>query len=152
MSGHLRTIDGNEYPVGENRPPIECFRCGVCCMRYQPPLMSEDIERVATGLEMSTEDFLSRYAQMTHVGYLLRHSEGRCVYLVLEEGGDRASCSIYQFRPEACRNWVASLSRRECQEGLTRLKATGKIMLASDLFTAQKKDVGRLSENTTQTE
>ncbi len=119
MSGRLRTMDGQEHRIGDLQPPIECFRCGVCCLRYQPSLMSEEIEAIATGLGMSTTDFLAKYAQVTYVGYLLRRSEGRCVFLVYDEGGDKASCSIHPFRPRACRNWVPSLSRLECQEGLT---------------------------------
>ncbi len=43
MARRLRTIDGEEHEVGETPPPIECFRCGVCCMRYQPPLLPEEI-------------------------------------------------------------------------------------------------------------
>ncbi len=101
---------------------------------------------VAGGLGMSGEDFLARYGQMTYVGHLLRQSAGRCVFLVPEEGGDRAGCGIYPFRPEACRNWVASLSRRECQEGLTRLKAKGTTMLPGELHSTPK-SVDRSSEN-----
>ncbi len=134
MSGHLRTIDGQEHPIGGSLPPIECFCCGICCTRYQPPLIPEEVETIAGGLGLSAEDFLSRYAQLTNVGYLLRQSERKCIFLSWEEGGAKASCSIYSFRPEACRNWVPSLSRPECQAGLARLKARGRIMLAEELY------------------
>ncbi len=146
MSGRLRTIDGQEHPVGDSLPPIECFRCGVCCVRYQPPLLPEEIETIAAGLGMPAKDFLDKYAQLTYVGYLLSRSEGRCVFLVYEEGGDKASCRIHSFRPKACRNWVPSLSRRECQEGLTRLKTKSKIMLANELYSSPKA-LDRFSEN-----
>ncbi len=146
MAGYLRTIDGREQPIGDSLPPIECFRCGICCLRYQPPLMSDELETIAAGLGMSATDFLAKYAQLTYVGHLLRRSEGRCVFLVYEEGGDKASCGIHSFRPEACRNWVPSLSRRECQEGLTRLKTRGKIMLANELYSSPKA-LDRFSEN-----
>lgn len=136
MSGYCRTLDGGEYHVGDSLPPIDCFRCGLCCMRYQPRLTSEEIETIAVGLGLSTDDFLSRYVQVTKVGYLLRQSERGCVFLSWDREGARASCSIYDFRPESCRHWVPSLSRRECREGLLRLKARGKIMLPEELYTS----------------
>ena len=136
MSGYCRMLNGSEYHVGESLPPIDCLRCGVCCTRYQPRLTPEEIETIAVGLSLSTNDFLSRYVQQTTVGYLLRQSEGGCVFLTWDEDGARASCSIYAFRPESCRDWVPSLSRRECREGLLKLKARGKIMLPEELYTS----------------
>jgi len=138
MAGYLRTLDGYEHRVGEMRPSIECFCCGICCTRYQPQLPPEEAEIIAKRLGMSTEDFLSRYAQLTNVGYLLRQSEKGCIFLIWEEDGARASCRIYPFRPEACQNWVPSLSRPECRDGLTRLKAKGEIMLARELYPSQE--------------
>lgn len=132
MAGYLKTFDGENHPIGKALPPVECFCCGVCCVRYQPQLSTEESETIAEGLKLSTEDFLARYAQFTYIGYLLRRSERGCVFLAWEKGDSRASCTIYPFRPEACRNWVASLSRPECQEGLARLKNKSKIMLASE--------------------
>ncbi len=146
MSGRLRTMDGQEHRIGDLQPPIECFRCGVCCLRYQPSLMSEEIETIAAGLGMPANDFLDKYAQLTYVGHLVKRAGDKCVFLVYEEGGDKASCRIHSFRPGACRNWVPSLSRRECQEGLTRLKTKSKIMLANELYSSPKA-LDRFSEN-----
>ena len=138
MSGYLRTLDGNEHQVGEICTPIECFRCGICCTDYQPQVNPEEIENIARGLKVSTADFLSRYAQSTYVGYLLRQSERGCVFLLWEKDGTRASCTIHLFRPKACRDWVPSLSRRECRDGLARLKTKGRIMLAEELYPSQE--------------
>jgi len=136
MSGYLRMLDGKEYRVGEALPAIECFRCGICCTRYQPPLTPEEVETLAKELGLSPSDFLSKYVQIMVTGYLLRQTEKGCVFLKWEEGEANANCSIYPFRPEACRNWMPSLSRRECQEGLKKLKAKDKIILAHDLYTS----------------
>ena len=148
MSGYLKTLDGDEHHISDIGIPIECFRCGVCCIRYQPQLTSEEIETIAGELGISTSDFLSRYAQSTNVGYLVRQSEKGCVFLIWEEDGARASCSIHPFRPEPCRNWAASLSRSECREGLGRLKANDQIMLAKELYSSQEA-VDRFCENLT---
>lgn len=135
MSVYLRMQDGQQHSVGEAFTPIECFRCGICCTRYQPPLPPEEVEAIARELGLSSSDFLSEYVQITVVGYLLRHTETGCIFLKWEDN-NTAGCSIHPFRPEACRNWIASLSQCECQEGLRKLKTQGKILLAPDIYTS----------------
>ena len=139
-------LDGKEYHIGKVWLPMECLRCGICCTRYQPPLTPEEVETIAKGLGLSPGDFLSKYVQITVAGYLLRQTEKGCVFLKWEEGEATANCDIYPFRPDACRNWVASLSRRECQEGLKRLKAEDKTILAHDLYTSLEA-IERTSQN-----
>lgn len=134
MSSYLKMLNGQEYKIGRMYPPTECFRCGICCMRFQPRLTPEEVQTLAKELGLTVSNFLSRYVQTSKVGYLLRQREGGCIFLTREEGEVRAGCSIYPFRPEACRNWVPSLFRRECQEGLTELKSDNKIMLVDELY------------------
>jgi Fe-S-cluster containining protein len=135
----LKTLDGSEHRFRLNKAPlpIECFRCGICCTCYQPLLKNEEIETIARRLGLSAGAFLTRYAQSTVIGYLLRQTEEGCVFLRWE-GGTRANCSIHPFRPRVCRNWAPSLSRRECLEGLGRLKARGKILLAEELYSSRE--------------
>jgi len=130
----LRTFDGQVYRIGETLPPIECFRCGICCTRFQPRLTVGEVKRLAKRLALTTDDFISRYVEVTKVGYLLRQTKQGCVFLVWEEGETRASCRIYPFRPAACRDWVLSLSRPECREGLGRLKTRHQILLVKELY------------------
>jgi len=105
--------------VGRNSI-IDCFRCGICCTRYQPKLTPQEIRRIAKSLSLSTEDFLAQYVQITTIGYLLKQSAKGCIFLKWEEG--KTSCEIYHIRPKACRDWTASLSQPECRQGLARLK------------------------------
>ena len=138
MSGYLKMPDGQMYPVGAVESPIECFRCGLCCVRHQAILTDEDIQRLTENLAVSRDDFISRYVQATLAGYLLRHTKDGCIFLTWEEGGTRARCSIYSFRPECCREWMPSLSRPECREGLSRLKGTDKILLVEEIHPSQE--------------
>ncbi|MFC1903161.1 YkgJ family cysteine cluster protein [Chloroflexota bacterium] len=115
--------------VEEAQTLVKCLRCGVCCTRYQPRLTAAEVKRTARGLRLSVDDFLSIFVQVTVVGYLLRQSEEGCVFLTWEENKPRATCSIYPFRPDSCRDWIPSLSHHECREGLLRLK-TGNIHTA----------------------
>jgi len=132
VPGYLKIPDGREYHVGEALPPIECLRCGICCTRHQPPLSPEEVEATARNLKMTTSDFLTEYVQITLAGYLLRHDERGCVFLNREAGQATATCRIHPFRPEACRNWIPSLSRPECQEGLMRLQSEDNILLPDE--------------------
>jgi len=138
MPSYFRTLDGREHPINRVDSPIECFRCGICCMRHQPRLTAEEVAIMAEQLGLSTDDFLSKYVVITIVGYLLRQTKKGCVFLIWEEEEGRATCSIHPSRPEACRNWVPSLSRPECREGLARLKTKNQIMLASEPYPSQE--------------
>ncbi|MFC1937524.1 YkgJ family cysteine cluster protein [Chloroflexota bacterium] len=128
-SPYLRAPDGREHADGEQWPPIKCFCCGICCTGYQPRIGMDEVCQLAEGLGLSVDDFISRYVQVTKVGYLLRQTGTGCIFLEWEKGGPRAFCSIYPLRPAACRDWVASLSRPQCQEGFKRLKTAGRIPL-----------------------
>lgn len=97
--------------------PAPCFHCGICCTLYQPPLYPEDIENIALALGMRMEK--------------------GCIFLVWDEEG-RACCTIYSFRPKACREWIPSLSKPECLEGLIKLKSEGQLMLLGKLFDSEE--------------
>jgi len=134
----LKTSEGKEITIAE-QVPIPCFRCGICCTRYQPPLSPEDMDNIASALGISRAKFISRYAVKvpTKEGYLLRRTEKGCIFLAWDEDG-RAACTIHPSRPKACREWTPSLSKPECLEGLAKLKARGQIMLPDELFSSQK--------------
>jgi Fe-S-cluster containining protein len=139
MQFHFILRDGSKHTIGDSVIPIECFRCGLCCRRYQPQLTREEIQNMAERLEVPTEDFISRYIQITIVGYLLRQTKNGCVFLAWNTHRTRTGCRIHSFRPEACRNWTASFSRPECREGLLKLRTADKILLPNELYSSSKK-------------
>lgn len=138
MPGYLKTLDGREHPVEKPEQAIECFRCGICCLRYQPRVSIGEIDLLAKGLKLSCDEVTSRYIQVTVVGYLIRHGAKGCIFLGWEEGGTKATCRVYSFRPEACRNWTPGLSRRECRDGLATLGSENRIVLASELYSTRE--------------
>lgn len=115
--------------------PIPCFRCGICCTCYQPPLLPEDIESIASALGISRSECISSYALKvpTKEGYLLRKTGRGCVFLSLDED-EKARCAIYPSRPQACREWQPSLSQPACVKGLARLKSKGQLARLNELF------------------
>jgi uncharacterized protein len=109
-----RFTDGEEIP---------CFRCGVCCERWQPLIGPLESARLAALLGLPLAVFLDRFARpypFAEATYqLLERPQGGCVFL--ESVAGRSGCGVHEARPQACRDWDASLLRRECRDGLNRL-------------------------------
>jgi len=101
----------------EEQGEIECFRCGICCRRYQPKVSPEEIEAMAFYLSLPPDRFRERYIMVTRIGYLLSRVRDGCIFLDKDEN-QPAACRIYPARPASCRDWTASLEKKECREGL----------------------------------
>jgi len=114
---------------------VPCFRCGLCCTRYQPPLTTQEAEAIARALRMTLDAFLDRYVDDSWYEpgrFLLDTDTGACVFLEPASEGKPASCKIHPLRPQACRDWQAGLHKKECLEGLKRywglsVTASGKL-------------------------
>jgi Fe-S-cluster containining protein len=134
----IKTLEGKEITITA-QTPIPCFRCGICCSCYQPPLTAEDIDNIASALGISSSKCITRYAIKVPIkeGHLLKQSKKGCVFLVWDLDG-KARCTIYPLRPKACQEWIPSLAKPECLEGLAKLKSKGQIMLLEELFSSQK--------------
>jgi Fe-S-cluster containining protein len=134
----IKTIEGKEITIAE-QTPIPCFRCGICCTCYQPPLTAEDIANIASALGISGAKCISKYAVKVPIkeGHLLKRTKKGCIFLAWDADG-KARCTIYPSRPKACREWTPSLAKPECLEGLAKLKSEGQIMLLEELFSSPK--------------
>jgi Fe-S-cluster containining protein len=134
----IKTLGGKEITITE-QTPISCFRCGICCTCYQPPLTPEDIDNIASALGIPRSKCISRYAHKAPIkeGYLLKHTKKGCVFLAWDVDG-KARCTIHPSRPKACREWTPSIAKPECREGLTKLKSRGQIILLEELFSSER--------------
>jgi Fe-S-cluster containining protein len=134
----VRTPGGKEITLTE-QTPIPCFRCGICCTCYNPPLTTGDIDNLASALGISQSKCISRYAVKVPIkeGYLLKHTKTGCVFLAWDADG-KARCIIYPSRPKACREWIPSLAKPECLEGLAKFKSEGRIILVQELFSSDE--------------
>jgi Fe-S-cluster containining protein len=100
-----------------------CFRCGVCCTKYQVRLTLMEARRIADELRFTWEEWLDRYISQSWLrnnSFLLRHYNGACVFLERSEVSNITRCLIQPFKPAACREWNPSLYQRDCQEGLDK--------------------------------
>lgn len=138
MISRMLTTAGERIYDGEigrfvEASAIPCHRCGVCCERWQPLVSSAEVERLATYLAMPAVAVRTRFTVSypfdDEVWLLAREGRG-CVFLRYDADG-RASCSVHPARPEVCRDWTASLDRRECVDGLGRFGESGPIPLAA---------------------
>ena len=136
MKGYLKLADGTELKVGETRTTIKCFRCGICCINYRPKVAPEEIRRIAGQLGLPVQEFRSRYGRTSLAmgATILKNEQDTCPFLLWDEESHKATCTIHPFRPQACRNWVASLSCPECREGLRRMRAVGRFLVPDELY------------------
>lgn len=112
---------GHKDLVPEAASDITCVRCGLCCTHLLVKLSRNDMRALARGLGISNHDLLRKWVRMTAIGPVLRQNGSRCVFLGGGDHGTITACRVYEHRPEVCRSWVPSRSRRECQEGLSKV-------------------------------
>ncbi len=111
---------GGAVPAGM---AIPCFRCGLCCTRYQPPLTTGEAETIARALDLDLDVFLDRYIDDSWFEpgrFLLDTASDACIFLETEPDGPASLCRIHALRPQACRDWQPGLHQRECVEALER--------------------------------
>lgn len=138
MISRLFTIQGERIYDGEvgrfvEATAIPCHRCGVCCERWQPLVTAAEVERLAAYLAITPAlvygRFTAAYPFDDEVRLLAREGRG-CVFLRYDMDG-RSACAVHPARPEVCRDWTASLDRRECVDGLRRFGGDEPIPLSA---------------------
>ncbi|MCE2497271.1 MAG: YkgJ family cysteine cluster protein [Flavobacteriales bacterium] len=78
---------------------IECLDCANCCKTTSPIFIDRDIDRIASHLRMKPSAFIEKYLRLdSDDDYVLQRSP--CAFL-----GPDNYCSIYDFRPRACREY-----------------------------------------------
>ena len=128
LEGRLCLHGGSVIQVNERRGEpkelsIQCFRCGVCCTKYQVCLSLVEARQIADELGFDWDECLDRYVDQKWPGtdsFLLRHCNGACVFLEHAEESKKTNCHIHRVKPAVCRIWTPSLYRRECREGLAQ--------------------------------
>jgi Fe-S-cluster containining protein len=99
--------------------PLQCFRCGECCRRYQVLLEKGEAESLAEYLGLKLPELKELYTDTRWPGrdkYLLRQGETGCPFL--RQQGREFLCAVHEIKPQSCRDWTPGLDRRECREGL----------------------------------
>lgn len=78
---------------------IDCLECAACCKTLGPAIYDKDIERMAKALRMKPSDIVGQYLRIDEDGdYVFKTMP--CPFLMHDN-----YCSIYEFRPKACREY-----------------------------------------------
>lgn len=77
----------------------DCLSCANCCKTTGPLFTPKDISRIAKRFKMKEYDFIAQYLRIDEDNdYVLQQTP--CAFL----GADNY-CSIYEYRPKACREF-----------------------------------------------
>lgn len=78
---------------------IDCLTCANCCKTTSPIFYERDIERAAKAVKMKPGDFFEKYLKMDEDKDAVL-KQAPCAFL-----GSDNYCSIYESRPNACREY-----------------------------------------------
>ncbi len=78
---------------------IDCLTCGNCCKTTSPIFYERDIERAAKAVKMKPGSFFEKYLRMDEDKDAVLQ-QAPCAFL-----GPDNYCSIYDSRPNACREY-----------------------------------------------
>jgi len=78
----------------------DCLACGNCCKTSSPIFTEKDIQRISKHFKMKVVNFISQYLEIDGDDfYVLKTAP--CTFLDLSDN----TCSIYDVRPKACREY-----------------------------------------------
>jgi Fe-S-cluster containining protein len=115
----MRSIKRDKKAISNGA--VLCFRCGVCCKKFQVRVDMVEARRIADNLEVDWGTFKSTYLDDRWPGaesFLFRHNQVGCIFLEHKKGSRVSSCTIHNIRPSSCREWIPDWHRTECREGL----------------------------------
>jgi Fe-S-cluster containining protein len=84
--------------VKEMEKKIDCTKCRNCCRMLGIVLENDDINRISKYLNLTKEDFISRYLMRNKLNDF-EFKDKPCIFLVDNE------CQIFEVRPEGCRGY-----------------------------------------------
>ena len=77
---------------------VDCCSCGNCCRHVTPILQEHDIDRLATGLDVSRKEMADRFFVTDEDGDVI-FREMPCPFLL------DSFCTVYEHRPDDCRSF-----------------------------------------------
>ncbi|MGZ3899633.1 MAG: YkgJ family cysteine cluster protein [Bacteroidia bacterium] len=88
---------------------IDCLKCANCCKTTSPIFYQRDIERAAKACRIKPGEFIDKYLRIDEdKDYVLKQSP--CTFLDADN-----YCTIYEDRPNACREYPHT-NRKKMQQ------------------------------------
>lgn len=116
---------------------IDCLQCANCCKTTGPLFMEKDIERISKHLKMKPKDFEQKFLRVDEdEDKVLQNLP--CWFL-----NDDNTCSIYEFRPKACREFPHTDRKKIYQINHLMLKNTVICPAAFEFVERMQKNLGK---------
>ncbi|MCH2232040.1 MAG: YkgJ family cysteine cluster protein [Crocinitomicaceae bacterium] len=88
---------------------IDCLKCANCCKTTSPIFRDIDVKRISKKMKVSVRDFENQYLRRDEDSdWVLKTAP--CSFL-----HDDNSCGIYDYRPQACRDYPHTDQRKVVQ-------------------------------------
>lgn len=88
---------------------MDCLDCANCCKTTSPIFRDVDVRRIANKLKMPESRFVGEYLRMDEDHHWVLKS-APCAFLGFDN-----KCAIYEFRPQACRDYPHTDRRKMFQ-------------------------------------
>jgi Fe-S-cluster containining protein len=88
---------------------INCLTCANCCKTTSPIFYQRDVERASKALKLKPGSFIEKYLRTDEEGDLVLRT-APCPFLMSDN-----YCSIYEDRPNACREYPHT-NRKKMQQ------------------------------------
>jgi Fe-S-cluster containining protein len=90
---------------------IDCLKCANCCKTTSPRILPKDIDRLAKHLRIRPSELVDQHLTIDEDGDYV-FTGAPCPFL-----GDDHYCSVYEHRPQACREYPHT-DRRKFHQAL----------------------------------
>lgn len=115
----------------------DCLSCANCCKTTGPLFTSKDISRISKRFKMKEFDFIQQYLRIDEDNdYVLQQTP--CAFL----GADNY-CSIYEYRPKACREFPHTDRKKFQQISKLTLENVKMCPAAFNIVEALKKSLAK---------
>lgn len=88
---------------------IDCLKCANCCKTTSPIFRDIDIKRISKKMKMGVSEFERKYLRMDEDDFWVLKTSP-CTFLA-----DDNTCSIYDYRPQACSEYPHTNQRKVVQ-------------------------------------
>lgn len=108
---------------------IDCLSCANCCRTLGPAISHKDIDRISKALRMKPSDVVSTYLKIDEDNDYVFNSMP-CPFLMPDN-----YCSIYEYRPKACREYPHTDRKKFSQIFNLTVKNTSTCPIAYEVLT-----------------
>jgi uncharacterized protein len=112
---------------------IDCLSCGNCCKTLQIVVGDKDIARLARRLGITSKAFATRYVGVADDG-VQHFLSTPCSFL-----GEGNACTVYEDRPQACRDFPYLTDRNFRSRSLTMVENCATCPIVFNVWERLKK-------------